>query len=133
MHGQTAALIIYGALPGPIQTSPGAELRAAAPAMQHAAVPVEIAPVRVELVDGVARGKARCFLPRRANHDARARIWRLIEDLGGAAADLVSFAHSEGHFTDAANLHRNGNKWAGTAARLGQEIYSLKHAVHGTR
>eukprot|EP00959_Pyramimonas_sp_CCMP1952_P088590 1853397-Pyramimonas_sp.AAC.1 len=75
-------ILVYGALPGPMQSSPRAELYASLQVLQVCLPPVCVHADFKGLVDGLALGARWCCAPRRLNVDSWERRWTKISDLG---------------------------------------------------
>eukprot|EP00959_Pyramimonas_sp_CCMP1952_P408897 8569218-Pyramimonas_sp.AAC.1 len=86
----------YGALPGPVQTSPRAELYAVVQILRVAMLPTTIYTDYLDLPEGLSRGPSWGCSPRRPNSDLWCEIWRRIEDLGGLSSERQVF-HVPGH------------------------------------
>ena len=118
-HG--VATLVYGALPGPMQTSPRAEMFAFFQALQVCVLPVTVCTDFKGLIDGLALGPKWCLAPRRNNLDLWEAIWGKISDLGGLH-DTLRVQHVKGHQRGPETFAR-GNRWADLAATKGRDLH----------
>eukprot|EP00959_Pyramimonas_sp_CCMP1952_P042592 890386-Pyramimonas_sp.AAC.1 len=115
-------LVVYGPLPGPIQTSPRAELFAVVQILRIAILPLRILTDYLDLPQGLERGPAWGCHPRRPNADLWCEIWRRIADLGGLSDDL-QIVHVPGH-QKGQGYEARGNRWADFAACQGRDMHA---------
>ena len=106
----------YGAVPGPVQSSPRAELWAVIQVLLVAVPPFCIHTDHLEVILGLARGRAWAHCPRRSNRDLWVQLWAKLDDHGGLSSD-VRIVHVRGH-QSGNDQHRHGNDWADALARL---------------
>eukprot|EP00959_Pyramimonas_sp_CCMP1952_P412073 8634809-Pyramimonas_sp.AAC.1 len=115
-------VLTYGALPGPVQTSPRSELYAFLQVLQITVLPLTVYSDYKGLIKGLALGPLWCCHPRRPNIDLWELIWKKVRDLGGLGETLVvrhARAHQRGN-----DMHVKGNRWADVTATLGRDLHS---------
>eukprot|EP00959_Pyramimonas_sp_CCMP1952_P157472 3293277-Pyramimonas_sp.AAC.1 len=81
-------LLVYGALPGPVQSSPRSELHAFLQVLQIAVLPILVYSDYKGLIEGLTWGPHWCRHPSRPNVDLWDLIWTKIDDLGGLSDSL---------------------------------------------
>ncbi|CAK0886500.1 unnamed protein product [Prorocentrum cordatum] len=69
----------------------------------------------LEVILGLARGRAWAHCPRRSNRDLWVQLWAKLDDHGGPDVRIV---HARGH-QSSNDQHRHGNTWADALARWG--------------
>ena len=121
---------IFGALDGPKQTVPRAELQAIWEALKWAVTPMRIISDHKNHVDAIAKGKAFCVSPTNEHVDLWKKVWSEIERHGGIGDELTvvwQAAHMEIDAVEDPDEKQRifANNQADEAAKKGRLLHDL--------